>query len=154
MGDYTLYASLKILFLSICRVVGYEIYTWSYYYVNWYHWIVSIGINMNLFCIYSYFVSYICMYQFHLVYSFLIHIYDFHVLNFQLAHIFKKSTKFMMENKIFGSLCLPLISKCFNFIFVKMSIGINMFYKNDYFQFGILKFVCFTKSSDTFKNFF
>ena len=65
--------------------------------------------------------SYICMYQFQLVYSFHTYIYDFHVLNLQLAHIYK-STKFMMKNKNFGSLCLPLISKCFNFIFVKFQL--------------------------------
>ena len=27
-----------------------------------------------------------------------------------------------------------------------MSIGINMFYNNDYFQLGILKFDCFTRA--------
>ena len=33
-----------------------------------------------------------------------------------------------------------------------ISIGINMIYNNDYFQFGILKIYLLYKSSDTFKK--
>ena len=34
----------------------------------------------------------------------------------------------------------------------QISIGINMIYNNDYFQFGILKICLLYKSSDTFKK--
>ena len=121
--------------LWVIYMIYIVIFNW---YLNWY------------FCIYSYFVSYICMlHNFHNIncywYSLFIHIYNFHVLDLQLIHIFK-STKFMMKDKNIWSLCLHLVSICFNFIFVKFTIGINMIYNNDYLLFGILKFVCFTRA--------
>ena len=40
----------------------YEIYTWSYYVFNWYHWIVSIGSNIDILFVYSYICFiYVCL---------------------------------------------------------------------------------------------
>ena len=48
---------LKIHFKHVHEMGGrkYELYTWSYYSFNWYHWILSIGINNDTsFCILIY----------------------------------------------------------------------------------------------------
>ena len=40
----------------------YELYTWSYYVFNWYHWILSIGITIDIFfCILIYIFIYVCL---------------------------------------------------------------------------------------------
>ena len=46
----------------------YESYTWSFYCFNWYHWILSIGINLDI-LLYTHicFVLYICMLTLHIV---------------------------------------------------------------------------------------
>jgi len=59
----------KFFHLTSCGILRYEIYTWYYCCFNWYHWILSIGINIDIFvCSYIFFL-YVC---FQLVSSILI----------------------------------------------------------------------------------
>ena len=39
----------------------YELYTWSYHVVNWYHWILSIGINIDI-LLYTHILFFLYMY--------------------------------------------------------------------------------------------
>ena len=55
MGDHAHVCFIVkiILNLNMFGRIGYEVYTWYYCCFNWYHWILSIGINIDIF-VYSY----------------------------------------------------------------------------------------------------
>ena len=55
MGDHAHVCFILKIFLNLNMIgrIGYEIYTWYYCCFNWYHWILSIGINIDIF-VYSY----------------------------------------------------------------------------------------------------
>jgi len=48
-GSLTSFSKINLTSYLFFKLVVYKIYTWSYFCFNWYHWIVSIGIDLILF---------------------------------------------------------------------------------------------------------